>query len=83
MILLEATEDFTLKDFNKISQLKRKTELTEDEPENIIHSGDKFVADKNMSKYLLGNNDSKIIVAKVLEVLPEKTKKTTKKKGTK
>lgn len=83
MIVLEAIQDFTLEDFKKISNLKRKTELSKEEPKNKIHSGDEFTTDTETSDYLLGNNKNKAVVVKILEVLPEKTKKTTKKKEVK
>lgn len=81
MILLEAIQDFTLQDFDKISNLERKTELSVEEPLNKIHLGDKFTTDKETADYLLGKNSSEVIVTKILEVLPEKPKKKKKKEA--
>ena len=67
MIKVECIKDFTLKDFNKLENIKRKSIA------NVGHLyvGDTFECDENMVKYLTGDNKDKEIVVKVIEVEPE------------
>lgn len=68
MIKVECIKDFTLKDFNKLENIKRKSIA------NVGHLyvGDTFECDENMVKYLTGDNKDKEIVVKVIEFKPEK-----------
>lgn len=68
MIKVEAIEDFTLNEFNKISNIKRKLLNVE----GSIYKGDTFECSKEMAKYLMGGNEQGKTVIKVIEVEPEK-----------
>jgi len=72
MIKCEAIEDFNLKDFDKLQNIKRNS------PKNIrgkLYKGDKFECDTHMVKYLSGQNDEGKKVIKVIEVEACKKKK--------
>lgn len=68
MVRLEVIEEFTLQDFGKLKDIKRKGK----DIEGRLFIGDTFVCDKAMQDYLLGNNALNKAVAKVVEVIPEK-----------
>lgn len=68
MVRLETIEEFTLQDFNKLKDIKRKGKDTA----GRLFVGDTFVCDENMRDYLLGDNALNKAVAKVVEVIPEK-----------
>ena len=70
MITCKVIKDFTLGEFDKIKNIKRKT-INE---EGKLFTGDIFECDKKMAKYLLGDNDKKAIVIEILEVIPEEEK---------
>ena len=74
MIKVETIEEFTLKDFDKLKNIKRFNE--EKNKEGCLFVGDTFECDENMAKYLTGNNKLNKIVVKVIEVIPEKFKTT-------
>lgn len=89
MIKCEVVESFTLKDYDKLKNVKKVIERKENE----FGKNDTFECDKEMADYLLGNNVLKKVVVKVIEVIPEEIKeedpykdyvepKTTKKKKT-
>lgn len=67
MVRLEAIEEFTLQDFGKLKDIKRKGKDTE----GRLFVGDTFVCDEDMQDYLLGNNALNKVVAKVVEIIPE------------
>ena len=68
MVKLEVIKDFTLKDFAKVSNVKRaKGSGTQ----GYFQLGDTFECDDEMAKYLMGGNAIKEVVAKVIEVIPE------------
>lgn len=80
MIRLEAIVPFTLEKFNELKDIVRKGEDTPGK----LNVGDAFICDENMAKYLTGENDRQIVVARVIEVLPkEEPKKVEVKKTTK
>lgn len=79
MVVLEAIQDFTLQDFDKINIIERKTELSKDDPFNKLHVGDTFETDKDMAEYLTGNNTKNLTVAKILEIKKEEEKPKKKK----
>lgn len=67
---VEVIKEFTLKDFDKLSNIERKSE--ERKTEGLLYVGDIFQCDDEMAKYLTGENDKNVIVVKILESLPEK-----------
>ena len=71
MIKCETVKDFTLNDFNKLSNIKRKL-MTQ---EGKLFVGDTFECDEKMAKYLNGDNDKKAVVVKIVEIMPKKTTK--------
>ena len=71
MIRVEAIEDFTLKEFRKIRNIKRKL-LNVD---GKLFIGDTFECDEDMVKYLTGGNLHGKTVVKVIEFEPIKSKK--------
>ena len=70
MVKLQAIRDFTLAEFDKIKITKR----ADKEQEGWVYDKDEFECNEEMSNYLTGGNDKKIVVAKILELIPE-TKK--------
>lgn len=71
MIRCEVTEQFTLKDFDRLKNIKRKTA----EIKGTLLVGDTFECDESMAKYLLGNNDEGKTVIKIIEVKQKKRSK--------
>ena len=71
MIKVETIKDFTLNDFNKITNIQRK--LVEQEGKLFV--GDTFECDEKMAKYLSGDNDKKAVVVKIVEIMPKKNTK--------
>lgn len=69
MIKCEVIEQFSLKDFDKLVNLKRGT--TKDKY-GELYVTDTFECTEEMAKYLTGDNEPKKIVVKVIEVVPEK-----------
>lgn len=77
MVKVQAIIDFTYKNYDKIQNLESKDK----KEKGKIFYGDIFEIENEEALYLTGKNDFKIVAVKVLEVIPEKTKrKTTKKK---
>ena len=66
MIKVEVLEKFSLKDFDKIQNIKR---ASVDEMGKLF-IGDTFECDEEMAKYLLGENPLDRAVVKVIEVEP-------------
>ena len=71
MIRCEVIEQFTLNDFEKLEDIKRKSFVTY----GTLFVGDTFKCDEDMAKYLSGNNSKCKKVVKIIEVEPEKNKK--------
>ena len=71
MIKVEVVENFTLKDFNELKNIERKSA----EKEGILYVGDTFECSNDMAKYLTGDNALKKAVVKVIEIEPQKIKK--------
>lgn len=67
MIRCKVIEQFTLKDFDKLSNIKRKSI----EEKGKLFVGDEFECDEKMASYLTGDNEKKKVVVKVIEVLPK------------
>ena len=69
MIICEALENFDLKRFDEIKNLKRGTEREE---EGKLFRTDVFECEKELANYLLGENPLKRAVVKIVEIIPEK-----------
>ena len=69
MIRVEVIEQFTLKDFYKLNNIKRKSI----DVKGTLFVGDTFECDKKMCDYLTGANEKGKVVVKVIEIEPEKT----------
>lgn len=69
MVKLQATRDFTLGEFNKIKIITRYN--AEKREEGHVYNKDIFECDDEMAKYLMGSNDKKLIVAEIIEVIPD------------
>lgn len=81
MIKVEVKEEFTLRKFDELKNIVRKSK----EEKGRLFVGDIFECDKDMAEYLTGNNPLNKTVVKVIEVIPEdkkEEKKTTTKKST-
>ena len=74
MIKVEALQDFSLRDFNKVEELERKGK----NKDGFIFKGDTFKCDEKLYEYLCGKNPLNKTVVQVVEVIPE-TKKEIKK----
>lgn len=94
MVKCQVIEKFTLKDFDKLQNLKRSN-LDE---KGWLYVNDEFECDEDMARYLTGANAKNKVVVKILEVdttempklkeepkeeIKPKKKKTTKKKTSK
>ena len=70
MVKLECIYEFSLRRFNELFNITRKNA---DKKENgLLYVGDTFECSQELADYLLGNNQSKMVVAKIIEVEPEK-----------
>lgn len=69
MIKCEVIENFTLKDFDKLVELKRGTSKNKD---GELYVADTFECEKEMAEYLTGKNALEKTVVKILEVEPVK-----------
>lgn len=67
MIKCRVIEQFTLKDFDKLSNIKRKSI----EEKGKLFVGDEFECDEQMASYLTGDNEKKKVVVKVIEIIPK------------
>ena len=67
MIKVEVIEEFTLKRFDELKNIQRKSI----EVKGRLFVGDTFECDEDMVKYLTGNNEQGKTVVKVIEVEPE------------
>jgi hypothetical protein len=76
MVKVQAIIDFTYKNYDKIQNL----ESINEKEKGKIFTGDIFEVEEKEAEYLSGNNQKKIVAVKVLEVIPDKPKKTVKKK---
>lgn len=70
MIKCEVIEQFNLKDFYKLNNIKRKSI----DIKGTLFIGDSFECDEGMVKYLTGNNEQGKTVVKVIEVEPYEAK---------
>ncbi len=66
-------QNVTIKEFNKLKNIKRIKSNDEIEQINYFEIGDTFETDEEMAKYLAGETPNQpIVCVKVLEVIPEK-----------
>lgn len=81
MIKVRTINPFTLKDYNKLSNVEK---LFNREP-NVFDIGDTFECDEEMAQYLTGKNEKGLVVVEIVEVIPDvkETKQKEKKKETK
>lgn len=89
MIKVEVIEKFTLKDFDELKSVERRSV----DERGKLFVGDTFECSEDMVKYLMGDNPLKRAFVRVVEVAPkveapvekveEKPKKKTSKKKTK
>lgn len=68
MIKCRVIEDFTLKEFDKIKNLQRASNL---DKYGKLYKDDKFECDEELAKYLLGNNHLNKVVVKIIRVEPD------------
>ena len=67
MIKCEVIKDFTLKRFDELVNIQRKTVKTYGK----LYIGDTFECNKEMADYLMGNNPKNETVVKVIEIEPK------------
>lgn len=68
MIKCQAIKEFTLEKFDELKNIERKNVNTKGK----LYVGDTFECTKEMADYLMGSNAKGEVVAKVLEIIPEK-----------
>ena len=68
MIKCEVIEEFTFGEFLKLKNIKRSSARNEI---GRLYVKDTFECDKEIAKYLSGNNHKGIKVVKIIEVIPE------------
>ena len=68
MIRVEVIKDFTLEEFDKLKNIKRKKLDTKGK----LYVEDVFECTKEMADYLMGNNKNGDVVVKVIEIIPKK-----------
>lgn len=68
MIKVEVIEKFTLKDFDELKNIERRSV----DEKGTLFVGDTFECNKDMVDYLTGNNPLNKVVVKVVEIVPEK-----------
>ncbi len=71
MIKVEVIENFTLKDFDELKNIERKSTGQDGK----LYVGDTFECSEKMAKYLTGDNLLKKVVVKVIEVEPKEKPK--------
>ena len=76
MIKCEAIKDFTLGKFNEIKNLVRFNPNFNEK--GRLYLKDKFECDEDLVRYLTGENDKKIIVARVIEIIHDEVKEEIK-----
>jgi hypothetical protein len=71
-------QNVTIKEFNRLKNIKRIKSNDEIEQFNYFEVGDTFETDEEMAKYLAGETEKQPIkCVKILEIIPEYTKDTT------
>ena len=72
MVKAQALQDFSLGRFDELKNMERANQFRN--ANGQVYTNDIFECSNELAEYLLGANDSKITVIKVLEVIPEETK---------
>ncbi len=67
MIKVEAIKDFNLGRFDELKNIVRKGANTK----GHLNKGDVFECEQGLAEYLTGKNDKKLVVVRVIEVIPE------------
>lgn len=67
MIKCEVIKEFTLEKFNDLENIQRKSIDTKGK----LYVGDIFECSSEMASYLMGNNDKRQVVVKIIELEPE------------
>lgn len=70
MMKLEAIINFTLERYDELKNIERVSIDTK----GRLYPGDRFECNEDLGEYLLGENDRKLAVAKLIEIIPEKIK---------
>lgn len=70
MVKVRVIEDFTLKDFDKLSEVKRAN--ASKDKEGKLYLGDTFKCEDTMVDYLSGANKLKKAFIEIIEVEPKK-----------
>lgn len=68
MIKVEVIKEFTLEKFDELKNIERKRIDTKGK----LYVGDKFECSKEIADYLMGDNQKKTVVVKLIEIIPEK-----------
>jgi hypothetical protein len=68
MVRCRVVEQFTLADFDKLSNIKRKSI----EQKGKLFVGDEFECNEEMVKYLTGGNEKKKVVVRIIEIIPKR-----------
>lgn len=76
MVKVQAIIDFNYAKYDKIKNLESINKVVE----NKIFAGDTFDVEDTEALYLTGKNKNNIVAVKVLEVIPDKSKRRTTKK---
>ena len=74
IIRVEVIKNFTLAEFDKIKNIKRKNT----DMKGVLYTGDEFECDKDMAEYLTGKNAHGITVVKVIGVKMDEVEKKDK-----
>ena len=69
MVKLECIYEFSLRRFNELFNITRKN--ADKKADGWLYVGDTFECSQELADYLSGNNQSKITVAKIIEVEPQ------------
>lgn len=64
MVKCKVIENFTLEDYNKLKNIKRK----HIDKYGELYVGDQFECDEEMARYLTGKNSKSKVVIKIIEL---------------
>lgn len=71
-------QNVTIREFNRLKNIKRLKSNEEVEQHNFFEIGDTFETDEDMARYLAGETpEQQIVCIKILEVIPEEKEKKT------
>lgn len=76
MVKLEVINKFTLARFDELKNIERFSE----DKKGTLFVGDKFICEKELADYLLGDNKFGKPFVKLIEVIPVKEEKVSTKK---